>query len=43
MVIQAGGALIRRELKEGETLRVTTGALVAFAPTVQYEVTMMKG
>lgn len=40
---QAGGALIRRELKEGETLRVTSGALVAFSPTVEYEVAMMKG
>ncbi len=41
--IKAGGALIRRELAPGETLRVTSGALVAFAPSVQYDVTMMKG
>lgn len=41
--IKAGGALIRRELAEGETLRVTSGALVAFAPSVSYDVQMMKG
>lgn len=41
--IKAGGALIRRELSEGETLRVTSGSLVGFAPSVQYDVEMLKG
>jgi len=41
--IKAGGALIRRELSEGETLRLTSGALVGFAPSVEYSVQMMKG
>jgi uncharacterized protein (AIM24 family) len=61
--VQAGGALIRKELREGEvrglssrlagvwgadgvsvqTLRVTSGALVAFSPTISYDVQMMKG
>lgn len=41
--LKAGGALVRRELAEGETLRVSSGALVAFSPTVEYEVQMMKG
>ena len=35
--------MIRRELGEGETLKVTGGALVAFAPTVSYDVQMVKG
>ena len=41
--IKAGGALIRRELRDGETLKVTGGSLVAFAPTVSYDVQMVKG
>jgi uncharacterized protein (TIGR00266 family) len=41
--LKAGGALIRRELAEGEALRVSSGALVAFSPTVTYDVQMMKG
>jgi uncharacterized protein (AIM24 family) len=34
--IKAGGALIRRDLDDAEQLRISSGCLVAFSPTVQY-------
>jgi uncharacterized protein (TIGR00266 family) len=34
--LKAGGTLIRRELKEGEQLRVSTGCLVGFTQQVDY-------
>jgi uncharacterized protein (AIM24 family) len=34
--LKAGGTLIRRELKEGEQLRVSTGCLVGFTQGVDY-------
>lgn len=39
----AGGAIIERDLAEGETLRVDTGCLVAFQPTVDYDIKMVGG
>lgn len=39
----AGGMIIERDLKEGETLRVDTGCLVAFAPTVDYDIQFIGG
>ena len=33
-----GGSVVKRELGEGETLRVDTGCLAAFAPSVDYDV-----
>ena len=42
-IIKAGGSIIRRTLKEGESLRVAPGCLVAFAPTIDYDVQMVKG
>ena len=39
----AGGTIIERELAAGETLRVDTGCLVAFAPSVNYDIKMMGG
>ena len=42
-IVKAGGALIRRELKEGEVLRVTSGCLVAFSSDIDYDVQMVKG
>lgn len=39
--IHAGGTIIEKELKTGESLRVDTGCLVAFAPTVDYDVAMV--
>lgn len=34
--VKAGGTLIRRELKEGEELRISSGCLVAFSDGVDY-------
>jgi uncharacterized protein (TIGR00266 family) len=36
--IHAGGTILKRELAPGETLRVDTGCLVAFQPTVDYDI-----
>jgi uncharacterized protein (TIGR00266 family) len=41
--VHAGGTLCRRRLAAGEQLRVDTGCLVAFLPSVQYDVQMVKG
>lgn len=41
--IHAGGAIITRELKSNETLRVDTGCLVAFSPTVDYDIKFVGG
>ena len=35
--VQAGGTIVRKELKN-ETLRVSTGCLVAFTPSVDYDI-----
>ncbi|CAN0480018.1 unnamed protein product, partial [Discosporangium mesarthrocarpum] len=37
------GALIRRELKEGESLRVSSGSIVAFSTSVSYDVQTVPG
>jgi uncharacterized protein (TIGR00266 family) len=36
--IHAGGTLYERVLQPGETVRVDTGCIVAFAPTVDYDI-----
>jgi uncharacterized protein (TIGR00266 family) len=36
VLVKAGGTLVTKELKEGETLRVTSGCLVAFTATVDF-------
>lgn len=41
--VHAGGAIIRKELAAGQTLRVDTGCLVAFAPTVEYDIQFVGG
>ena len=38
LFIHAGGTIYRRDLKPGETLRVDTGCLVAFQPSVDYDI-----
>lgn len=40
--LHAGGTVIRKEL-HGETLRVDTGCLVAFPPSVEYDIQMAGG
>lgn len=41
--VHAGGTIIERELASGETLRVDTGCLVAFAPSVDYDIQFVGG
>lgn len=41
--IHAGGTIIKRELKAGESLRVDTGCLVALAPSVDYDIQFVGG
>lgn len=41
--VHAGGAVIERDLAAGETLRVDTGCLVAFAPTIDYDIQFVGG
>jgi uncharacterized protein (TIGR00266 family) len=36
--VHAGGTLMQRDLGPGETLRVDTGCIVAFQPTVDYDI-----
>ncbi|MDB6055317.1 MAG: hypothetical protein JWN25_2840 [Verrucomicrobiales bacterium] len=36
--VHAGGTLMERELAPGETLRVDTGCIVAFQPSIQYDI-----
>lgn len=41
--LHAGGTIVNKELGPGETLRVDTGCVVAFQPSVQYDVQMVGG
>jgi len=41
--VHAGGTIIEKELKSGERLKVDTGCLVAFAPTVDYDIQFVGG
>lgn len=41
--VHAGGAIIQKELAPGEHLRVDTGCLVAFSPTVNYDIQFVGG
>jgi len=41
--IHAGGTVIERELKAGEALQVDTGCVVAYDPTVQFDVQQAGG
>lgn len=41
--VHAGGTVVQRTLAEGERLRVDTGCLVAFAPTVDYDIEFIGG
>ena len=41
--VHAGGTIVERDLAEGENLRVDTGCLVAFAPTVDYDIKFVGG
>lgn len=41
--IHAGGTIIKRELASGERLRVDTGCLVGFSPTIDYDIKFIGG
>lgn len=41
--VKAGGTLVRRELHDGEVLRISSGCLVAFTNGVEYDVQIMPG
>jgi len=41
--IHAGGTLYQRDLAPGELIRVDTGCIVAFQPTVTYDIQMVGG
>ncbi len=41
--VHAGGTIVRRDLAPGEELRVDTGCLVAFQPSVNYDITSAGG
>jgi uncharacterized protein (TIGR00266 family) len=41
--VHAGGTLLERTLVPGEILRVDTGCIVAFQPSVQYDIQMVGG
>ena len=43
VMVKAGGTLIRKDLKEGEILRISSGCLVAFQEGVEYDVQMVSG
>jgi uncharacterized protein (TIGR00266 family) len=42
-VVHAGGTIVERTLGPGQTLRVDTGCLVAFAATIDYDVRFVGG
>jgi uncharacterized protein (TIGR00266 family) len=41
--VHAGGTVIEKQLAAGESLRVDTGCLVAFAPSVDYDIQFVGG
>lgn len=41
--VHAGGSVVSRQLKAGETLRLDTGCLVAFESGINYDVQMVSG
>lgn len=43
VMIHAGGTLMRRNLKDGETLKLDTGCLVALQPSVTYDIQFVGG
>ncbi|MEF3088169.1 AIM24 family protein, partial [Bacillus altitudinis] len=41
--VHAGGHVMERELKVGETLRIDTGCIVAFTKGVEYDIQFVGG
>jgi uncharacterized protein (TIGR00266 family) len=42
-LLKAGGTVVRKDLKGGESIRVSSGSLVAFTRDVEYDVEMVSG
>jgi len=42
-LVHAGGTIIKKDLAPGEVLRIDTGCLVAFAPSVDYDIKFVGG
>ena len=42
-LVKAGGALIRKDLREGEVLKISSGCLVAFQDGVDFDIEMISG
>ena len=42
-LVKAGGALIRKDLREGEVLKISSGCLVAFQDGVEFDVEQVSG
>lgn len=43
VMVKAGGALIKKDLREGEVLRISSGCLVGFQDGVEFDVQMVPG
>lgn len=43
VLVKGGGTVVKQQLHEGETLRVTSGSIIAFESTIHYDVQMMPG
>jgi len=41
--MHAGGFIIEKELRAGEILKVDTGCLVAYMPTIAFDIEMVRG
>jgi uncharacterized protein (TIGR00266 family) len=41
--MHAGGYIIEKELRAGEILKVDTGCLVAYTPTIQFDIEFVRG
>ncbi|KGK99774.1 hypothetical protein LI82_00800 [Methanococcoides methylutens] len=41
--VHAGGTVLKKELAQGETLRVDTGCLVAFSESIDYDIQLVGG
>ncbi len=43
VMVKAGGTLIKKDLREGEVLRVSSGSLVGFQEGVEFDIQMVPG
>jgi uncharacterized protein (TIGR00266 family) len=43
VLVKGGGKIVQKELKAGETLRVTSGSIVAFESSMDYDIQMLSG